>query len=61
MLHAKELVKRVDFSPDLFPGLQRHQDELAVLCRVEHPPKLIVADGETLYVLNEAFSSRPLS
>src|ERR1035441_10781604 len=34
LLHAKELVELVNFRPDLFGGLQRHQDELAILCRI---------------------------
>ena len=35
-LDAEELVQLVHFRPDLFPGLQGHQDQLAVSCRVEH-------------------------
>ena len=55
LLHAKELVERVDFRPDLFLGLQRHDDELAVLRRVKHPAKLVILDGEILDVLHKAF------
>src|SRR5450759_334850 len=54
-LHAKELVELVAFRPDLFLGLQRHDDELAVLCRIKHPAKLDILDGETLDVFHKAF------
>src|ERR1035437_4955673 len=57
LLHAKKLVELVDFRPDLFLGLQRHHDELAVLGRVKHPAKLVILDGETLDVLHKAFHS----
>src|SRR5450759_5410827 len=60
LLHAKELVELVDFRPDLFLGLQRHDDELAVLCRVEHAAKLDILDGETLDVFHKAFHKRLL-
>jgi hypothetical protein len=53
VLHAKELVERVDFSADLLVGLQGHEDQLAVLRRVEHLTKLGVLDGETLDILHE--------
>src|ERR1017187_7445012 len=55
LLHAEELVELVDFRPDLFLGLQRHDDELAVLRRVKHPAELLILDGETLDVLHKAF------
>ena len=35
LLDTKELVERVNVSPDFLPRLQRHQDELAVRRRVE--------------------------
>src|ERR1019366_4130127 len=57
LLHAKKLVELVDFRPNLFLGLQRHHDELAVLGRVKHPAKLVILDGETLDVLHKAFHS----
>ena len=44
----------MDFRPDLFLGLQRHDDELAVLCRVKHAAKLIILDGEMLDVVHKA-------
>src|SRR5450755_1083029 len=59
LLDPEKLVELVDFGPDLFLGLERHDDELAVLRRVEHPTKLLVADGETLDVLHKAFHSDP--
>ena len=37
LLHAKELVELVDFRPDLFLGLDRNHDKLAVLCRAKAP------------------------
>src|SRR5450631_4387335 len=57
LLDSEELVELVNFGPDLFLGLERHDDELAVLRRVEHPTKLIVGDGETFDVLHKAFHS----
>jgi hypothetical protein len=33
----------------------RHDDELAVFCRVKHPPKFLILDGETLDVLHKSF------
>src|SRR5664279_486551 len=57
LLDPEELVELVDFRTDLFLGLERHDDQLAVLRRVEHPTKLLVADGETLDVLHKAFHS----
>ena len=41
LFHAKKLVERVDFGPDLFLGLERHDDELAVLCGVQHTAKVV--------------------
>jgi hypothetical protein len=55
LLYAKELVELVDFRPDLFLGLQRHDDELAVFCSVKHLAKLVILDGETLDVLHKTF------
>src|SRR5665647_2086851 len=55
LLHAKELVELVDFGPDLFLGLQRHNDKLAVLCRVKHPAKIVILKSEILDVLHKAF------
>ena len=55
LLHPKELIELVDLGPDLLFGLQGHEDELAVLGRVEHPAKIRVVEGEALDVLDEAF------
>src|SRR5581483_2329819 len=55
LLHAKELVELVDFRPDLLPGLQRQDDELAAPGRVQHAAELLVLDRNTLDVLHEAF------
>src|SRR5450756_2570281 len=55
LLHAKELVELVDFRPDLFLGLKRHQDELAILCRIKHSAKLDALDGEIFDVLHKSF------
>src|SRR5688500_8113453 len=38
--HAKELVEGMDLGADLFLGLERHDDELAVRGGVQHTPKL---------------------
>jgi hypothetical protein len=35
----------VDFHPDLFLGLQRHDHELAVPGRVKHLAKIFILDG----------------
>src|ERR1017187_2179430 len=54
LLHAKELVELVNFRSNLFLGLQRHQDELAILCRIKHSSKLDILDGEIFDVLNKS-------
>jgi len=54
-LHAKELVELVDLRPDLLLGLQCHDDELAVLCRVQHAAELFTLDGDALDVFHETF------
>jgi len=59
LLHPKELIELVDFRPDLLLGFERHDDKLAVYCRVEHPTKLVVLDGETLDILNKSFHINP--
>src|ERR1039457_1157920 len=41
-------------------GFKRHHDELAVLCRVKHPAKLVIPDGETLDILYKAFHNNSL-
>src|SRR3972149_573390 len=42
LLHAEELIERVDFRADLFLGPQSHDHELAVLGGVEHPTEVRV-------------------
>src|ERR1035438_1218687 len=59
-LHAKELVELVNFRPDLFGWLQRHQDELAVLCRIKYSSKLDALDGEIFNVFNKSLHIRLL-
>jgi len=39
-LDAKELIELVDFHPDLFLGLQGHDNELTVLRSVKHLAKI---------------------
>jgi hypothetical protein len=34
LLYAEELIKFVDLHPDILPGLQRHDNELAVFSRI---------------------------
>lgn len=58
-LHAKELVKRVDFRPNLLSGLKRHDDELAVFRRVQHAAKIVALDSEILDVLYETLHHYP--
>ncbi len=53
--HSKELVEFVDFRTDLFLGLQRHEDELAVFRGVEYPAKIVILDSESLDVLHKTF------
>jgi len=55
LLYAKELVELVDFRPNFFFRLQRHQDKLAMLCRIQHSPKFCIFDGEAFDVLRKAF------
>src|ERR1019366_5232853 len=62
--YAKELVKLVYLRPDFFPRLQRHHDELAVSCRIQHGAKLLIFEREALNVSQETlhdFSSFPHS
>jgi len=44
-LHPEELVEFVDFHSDFLLGLERHDDELAVLSRIKHLAEFLVADG----------------
>jgi hypothetical protein len=53
LLDPEELIELVDLGADLLPGLQAHEDELAVLRRIEDLPELGVLDGERLDVLDE--------
>src|SRR5450631_4643737 len=61
LLHAKELVELVDFRPDLFLGLQRHDNKLTVPGRVKHPAKFFILDGNALDVLHITFHSNSSS
>jgi hypothetical protein len=61
LLDAKELVELVDFRPDLFLGLQCHDNELAVFCRVKHLAKIFVLDSDAFYVLHKTFHSDSFS
>jgi hypothetical protein len=54
-LHAKELIELVHFHPDLFLGLQRHDNELAVLGRVKHPAKIFILNRDAFNVFYETF------
>src|SRR5450756_1594281 len=60
-LHAKELIELVHFRPDLFLGLQRHDNELTVPSRVKHPAKFFLLDGDALDVLHKTFHSNSSS
>ncbi|MDP1638721.1 MAG: hypothetical protein Q8K74_00780 [Candidatus Nitrotoga sp.] len=57
LLHAEELVEFVDFRPDLFLGLKRHDDELAVPGRVKHLSKIFILDSDAFNVLHITFHS----
>jgi hypothetical protein len=54
-LHTKELIKLVDFGPNVFLGFERHKHKLAMFCRVQHLTKLVILDGETFNVLHKTF------
>src|ERR1019366_404112 len=62
--YAKELVELVYLRPDFFPRLQRHHDELAVSCRIQHAAKLFIFERQALNISQETlqnFSSSPHS
>src|SRR5690606_38724974 len=55
LFNPEELVPVVvDLFADLSPGLDRHQDQLQVLARVEHSPKIAVLFRQFLNVRNES-------
>src|SRR5665811_1607553 len=56
-LYAKKLVEMMHFRTNLLLGLQRHDDELAVLRRVKHLAEQLIPDRDTLDVLYVAFHS----
>jgi hypothetical protein len=60
LLNAKELIELVDFRTDLFLGLYRHEDELAVLCRVDYLTELVILDSEIFYILHKTFHNDSL-
>jgi hypothetical protein len=43
--NAEKLVELVDFGPDVFARLQRHQDNLAVHRCIEHTAKVVIVEG----------------
>ena len=45
----------MDFRPDLFFWLERHENELAVFCGIEHLPKIFILDSETFDILHKSF------
>jgi hypothetical protein len=57
LLDAEKLVKLMDFGPDLFRGLQRHNHKLTVPSRVKYAAKVIVLDRDIFDVLYEALHS----
>jgi hypothetical protein len=52
---SRELVERMDLGADFFLGLERHDDELAVRGRVQHPPQLVILCREILDILHKVF------
>jgi len=54
-LHPKELIELMHFHPDLFLGLQCHDNELAAFSRVKHLAKIFVLDGNVFDVLYVTF------
>jgi hypothetical protein len=54
-LHAKELIERVHFHPDLFLGFQRHDNKLTVLSCVKYPAKFLILYGDLFDVLDKTF------
>lgn len=51
---ARELVDVVHLRADVLSRRERHHDELAVLCRVEHTAEVAIVLGQGLDVLREA-------
>jgi hypothetical protein len=61
LFNTKELVDLVNLGADVFLGLQRHEDKLRVLGRVEHLAKLVIFDGETFDILHKTFHHNSFS
>lgn len=55
LIPAKELVEPMDFRPNLFLGLERHDHKLTMLSHVKHSPKLAILDSEIFDILHKAF------
>jgi hypothetical protein len=55
---TKELIERVDFGPDFLVGIQRHEDELTVFRRVNHPAEIFILVRQVLNVLDKAFHNK---
>jgi hypothetical protein len=58
-LHAEELIELVDFHPDILPGLQRHDNELAVFSRIQYLAKVFILDADLFDVLTKPFKAVP--
>ncbi len=46
LFHPEELIELVGFHADVFAGLQRHDDELAIPGGVEHLPEIRILDSQ---------------
>jgi hypothetical protein len=51
LLHAKELIERVHFHPDLLPGLQRHDNQLTVPGCVKDLTKIFILNSDIFDIL----------
>jgi hypothetical protein len=59
--HAKELIELMHFHPDLFLGFQGHDNQLAVLGRVEHLAKIIILGSDLFDVFDVTFHGKASS
>jgi hypothetical protein len=46
------------FHPNIFPGLQSHDNQLTVLCRVKHLAKIVILDRDVFDVLYKTFHGK---
>ena len=54
-LDAEKLIELMHFHAELFCGVQRHENKLAVFCRIEHAPEIQVLNTHSLNILDKTF------